>query len=316
MECAIATNLPCGGGHEVDLGIDLGKLLLQHDHREHRGAGGDVTGTGGNAVRRDHAGARIAFRRAEGDAGAELAADIEEFRPFGGEFAAFFTGDHDARQDLAQFPGKIQGRDLLVKLADHPGIEGACLQVDRECARGLADAQHFLTRQFPVHVTGQRRDEADVLDVLFAVQDCLIEVGDVPALRDRVLEEFRQCGGSLPREVVAPGTEGHQQIVVFVEGEVAVHHAADSERFRALDLYPVFRLDLVDQTLVAGLNAFPDVFDRITPDAIDERVFPVVASRRDRRIVRADHDGLDAGRSQFHPDAGLTTRDEIGRFLY
>ena len=61
-----------------------------------------------------------------------MAADIQEPRALGGEFAGLFTGHHDAGQNRAELPGKIQGLRQLVELTDHAGIEGVGFQVDGE----------------------------------------------------------------------------------------------------------------------------------------------------------------------------------------
>ena len=59
----------------------------------------------------------------------------------------------------------------------------------------------------------------------------------------------------------------------------------------------------------ALLQAGPDGVERVRPDPVDELVLPVVAAARERRVVRADEDRLDAGRAQLDAERRATARD-------
>ena len=50
-----------GGGHHVDLGIDPGEGLLQHDHGKNRGAGSHVARPLGHGIGGRHAGTGMAL---------------------------------------------------------------------------------------------------------------------------------------------------------------------------------------------------------------------------------------------------------------
>ena len=55
---------------------------------------------------------------------------------------------------------------------------------------GIPDAQHPLPGQLPVDISGQSGKVSNMGDVIFLVQNGLIEVGDRPALRDIDGEKF------------------------------------------------------------------------------------------------------------------------------
>ena len=64
--------------------------------------------------------------------------------------------------------------------------------VDGEHAGGLADADGVFTGEHIVDIARQRGDVGDAADVLLAVQDGLIQVGDAPTLGDIEAERLRQ----------------------------------------------------------------------------------------------------------------------------
>ena len=70
------------------------------------------------------------------------------------------------------------------------GIVVVGLAVDGEHARGVAYAQHLLTRQPPMHIACQRGLIADILDMGFLVQYRLKEVGNAPAMGNTKLEQI------------------------------------------------------------------------------------------------------------------------------
>jgi hypothetical protein len=98
-----------------------------------------------------------------------------------------------------------------------------------EHAAGVADAEHLFTGQLPVDVAGQSCQVVDAVEVIFTVQDRLVEMGDAPPMRDVVAEYVTQSFSGVAGVGVAPSTEGCQQFAVGVQGQVAVHHGRDAE---------------------------------------------------------------------------------------
>ena len=75
-----------------------------------------------------------------------------------------------------------------------------------------------------MYIAGQCGQVLDVLHVLVVLEDALIQVRDTPAQGDVIVEQLRQLGGSLTRVGVTPCTERHQNLLLLVEGHIAVHH--------------------------------------------------------------------------------------------
>ena len=64
------------------------------------------------------------------------------------------------------------------RTGDMRGVVVAGRRVDREHPGGVADAEHLLAGEPPVHVAGERREERDAGDVRLGVEDRLVEVRD------------------------------------------------------------------------------------------------------------------------------------------
>ena len=75
-----------------------------------------------------------------------------------------------------------------------------------------------------MNIAGQRGQVFNVLYMFVILQDALVEMRDAPAQGDVVVEELAQFGSSLARIGVAPSAEGHQNLLLLVEGHIAVHH--------------------------------------------------------------------------------------------
>ena len=76
-----------------------------------------------------------------------------------------------------------------------------------------------------MHITGERGEVRDLADVLFLVEHRLVQVGDGPAFRNIVLEQFGKLLVRFGGVGVLPGAERHKQLAVLVKGKIAVHHA-------------------------------------------------------------------------------------------
>ncbi|CAM3827998.1 hypothetical protein COFR110785_00660 [Corynebacterium frankenforstense] len=61
-------------------------------------------------------------------------------------------------------------------------------RIDGEHTDSVTDTENFLTGELPVHVAGQRRQENDVSDMIFSIQNRLVEVRDRPPQGDVLVE--------------------------------------------------------------------------------------------------------------------------------
>ena len=153
-------------GDQVELVVHPGERVLQHHHGEDAGAGADVAGARRHRVGGDHA--RCRRRPPAGTAGRRAAA-----RPVGSSrrapasvsVPAASPARADGRQQVAQPPRQVAVGDQVVEGGDHGGVVAAGGGVDREHAAGVADPEHLLAGQLPVHVPGQRGQVRDPIDV-------------------------------------------------------------------------------------------------------------------------------------------------------
>ena len=65
-----------------------------------------------------------------------------------------------------------------------------CGGVDREHSRSITHPKHLLACKLPVDITCESGKEFDILYMLFAVEDGLVEMGNAPPQRDVVVEQF------------------------------------------------------------------------------------------------------------------------------
>ena len=72
----------------------------------------------------------------------------------------------------------------LVKTGNHSIIIITGVAVDGEDARRIADTQHLLAGELPVHIPGQGGQKVDIFHMVLAVEDGLVKVGHAPALGD------------------------------------------------------------------------------------------------------------------------------------
>jgi len=143
----------------------------------------------------------------------------------------------------------------------------------------------------------------------FLIQNRLIQVGDAPALRDVVVEKCGQFLFGIRGDGVAPSPERHQQFIFLIEGHVAVHHRAETDRADCGQGDAVFLLDFAHQFCVTRLKAFPNLIQRIGPNTVHQLVFPFVAAGCDRSEAGVDQHRFDAGGSKFDSDARLARFD-------
>ena len=292
-----------GSGDGLQLGTDLGQGLLQDDHRKDRGARGHVAGALAHGIGGHHAGLGVALGRAQRDAGLQLPGHVQQLRACLGESSGVLARHQHRGQDVPELPGEALVRHQGVELFHHLLVEVVGGRVDREHAGALADAQHLFAGELPVHEALQGGHEADVGHVGLAVQDGLVQMGDGPALGDVEVEQPGQLLRGLAGNGVAPGAEGHQQLILFIEHDVAVHHGGKAHGSQLLHAAAVLGLHVPDHVGIAVLQAGDDVLQVVGPDVVDQLVLPVVRALRDGGARLVDQHGLDAGGAELHAQA-------------
>ena len=155
-------------------------------------------------------------------------------------------------------------------------------------------------------ITCQRGQEADLPDVGFLVQYRLVEVGDAPTLGDIELKQVSQFILCLTGHGVSPGAKRDEQIAVLIERHIAVHHGAEADDAYGLEAEAVLLKHLFAERPIALLQARPDIFETVGPDAVLESIFPLMASRGDRGMILADQHCLDPRRAELDAKSGLS----------
>ena len=159
-----------------------------------------LPGARSDRVRGDHAGARVAFGRAEHDArgaacpdGSSSAAPSAVSSPAG--WPATSTSGRSAARWSAGAASATRPSNRCEQLVVVVLRRG----VDREHARSVADAEHLAPGELPVHVAGERRDESHLRHVRLLVEHRLVQVRDRPAQRDVGPEELGELGRGAAR---------------------------------------------------------------------------------------------------------------------
>ena len=229
------------------------QLVFEHDHGEDGGAGGNVTGAHTHGVGGHHAGARVTLRRGEGNARLQRAGRVEQLGAILGQRSSRSAGDQRLRQQVGEFPRLSCDFRNRVELLDEFGFVGVRGRVDREHTGCVANAEHLLAGELPVHVTGEGGEEIDLANVLFVVEHGLVQVCDGPAFRNVVLEQFGKLLVRFGSIGVLPSAERHQQFAVLIEGEIAVHHGGEADASHAGELFAVGVFDIFGERRVCGL---------------------------------------------------------------
>ena len=156
-----------------------------------------------------------------------------------------------------------------------------------------------------MNIAGEGGQILDAGDVLFPVEDALVEMRDAPAQGNVVVEELAQLGSSLARVGVAPSAEGHQYLLLLVESHIAVHHGREANGSQALYLATVLLQDISAKVDVAVLQAFPDKVDAVCPQAVNKLVLPFESTLSNRLVVLVNKDRLYAGRAKLNAEDGF-----------
>ena len=156
-------------------------------------------------------------------------------------------------------------------------------------------------------IARQRGLELDVADVRLFVQDGLVQVGDAPALGNTELEQLGQFLRRFAGGRISPGSERNEELSLFVERKIAVHHGGKADGADGLEWNFVLGLNVTAELAKALLQSCPDVFEMVCPDTVFVPVLPLVASRGDWRMIRGDQDRLDSRRAEFDAQRGLAS---------
>ena len=205
-----------------------------------------------------------------------------------------FPCTQDTRQDSLNFPRTRLDLGKVREHGEHIRIIRPRFLIDGKHPRGVADAEHLLARELPVHIACERRDKVDLLCMFLPVQECLIEVGNAPTLRDVELQLFREDVRRRARHIVPPCTELCKLLPLPVKRKITVHHRADSDRANLRERHMIARLYTCGKLCVTGLHSRPDLGKRVRPDPVLQLVFPRIAAGGNRLKVRVDEDCLDS----------------------
>ena len=163
-----------------------------------------------------------------------------------------------------------------------------------------------------MHVACEGGEEIDLADMLFVVEHGLIQVCDGPAFRNVVLEQFGKLFVRFESVGVLPGSERHQQFAILVEGEVAVHHGGEADAAHAGELFAIGVFDVFGERRVCGLQASPDFFLRVAPQAVFQMAGPAVIAGCNGDIRVVDEHSLDSGGAEFDAQTRLASADFLG----
>ena len=146
-----------------------------------------------------------------------------------------------------------------------------------------------------MNIACQRGQILDVGHVLLVVQYGFVEVRYAPAQGDVVDEKLAQLGSGPARVGVAPRAEGHQNLLLFVEGHVAVHHGTETNGGQRLYLAVIFFQHILPEVGVAILKAIPNGFGGVGPQSVYQLVLPRVASLSNGLVLWVDENCLNTG---------------------
>ena len=130
-------------------------------------------------------------------------------------------------------------------------------------------------------------------------------MGDGPAERDVELEQFSQFVRCLLGIGVSPGAEPGQKLPFLVKRHVAVHHGADADGAHGGQVDAVLLFDCVPHSCVAAPETLVDLFQRISPDPVFQRILPVIKTDCKHFTFQVRKDSLDPGGAEFDPQCCL-----------
>ena len=116
---------------------------------------------------------------------------------------------------------------------------------------------------------------------------------------------FVSCSAACPVMVFRHVRNGTSSFPFLIERQIAVHHGAEADGADGFERDAVLLQHFAAELPKAFLQARPNVFEMVGPDAVFVPVFPLVASRGDGGMILADQYRLDPGRAELNAQRGL-----------
>ena len=126
--------------------------FFQHVHRECRRPDRDIARPLAHGIRTHHSRSGIPLRRCHECACRESAARIEKVGAFVGEVSRRFPCTQDTRQVCLNVPRTRLYLGKVREYGEHIRIIRPRFLIDGKHPRGVADAEHLLAREPPVHI--------------------------------------------------------------------------------------------------------------------------------------------------------------------
>ena len=160
-----------------------------------------------------------------------------------------------------------------------------------------------------MYVAVERRQISEFFQVLFAVENRLIQMRDGPPRGNIVRKKRGQFFRRVLRAIIAPSTKRHEEFVLAVKRHVTVHHGGNADRADPPDHNPVLFFYVRFQLCIAVLQTADDILDRIRPKTVFEAVFPFVTARSDRAVLRIHKHRFDPRRAEFDAERARARLD-------
>ena len=219
------------------------------------------------------------------------------------------SGHQNLRQNLSQSPAVTVSGHQSVKFFHHARVIGLSLAVNGEHSGGVAHADDLFAGQLPVHITGQGRNEIHSLHVGLLIEHRLVKMRDAPAQRQVKVEFLRQQPGRFLGSGISPGAERAELIALLVKRQITVHHSGNAHGRHLGQRRTVPFADILRQLPEAGLHTGPNVVQVISPIAVLQAVFPVIAAGGDGGVGVVDENSLDPGGAQLDAQEHLSIFD-------
>ena len=283
----------------VDLSV-LFQFFVRDDHGKIAGSRADIAGPYADGVRCDHTGPGVAFAGSDRNPRLKVSGRIKIQRAFLGQDAGGFA----CQLNLGQQGKKVKACERI-KLFHHFFVVAELFGINGEHAARFADSHDSLSGQDKVDIAGQSSDISDVFHMLFFIQDRLIKVCNGPSLRNVEVEQFAQFLRSFLCDRVSPGAEFAELPVVFVKGQIAVHHGGNADRPGSCQHCVILVQHILLELGKAVLQAVSHVLKGIRPYAVFKAVLPCVIALGQHLVVSADHNSLNSGGAEFYSDRCL-----------
>ena len=248
-------------------------------------------------------------------AGQKIPVRIEQRSAFRGQPAGFLPRAEDFGENGFQSPGISVVRDQAVKCGNHSGVVVASGGIDRHHAGSVSNTEDFLPGEQEMNPSGKCSQEIDLPDMCFAVQDCLVQMAQAPALRHIEGKEGSQLFGRFTGDRIPPGAERNEQVHSCVEGKIPMHHRTDADSTDFGERYMIAAAHVGCHLRETGLDTSPGTVKIIRPDAVLQLVFPLIAGRRQCLATSVHEHSFDSCRPQLNTK-GRFAIFNAGRILH